>query len=599
MTTRMRPRLDEFFLALLWTVGATLWGYYGVVGYAKTLTESEARFNLPGFVVSFFLLCLAVFGLRFALGVYLRLWRKPPAWLDTTASLGFGVTVLAGAIFSFVTLVIVLIHLFGDSISNLVFGWGLAASLGIAGLAFFQLLAALNAFEPFLGWAVQDSNGENKKRRGWLARLQGLHGRNFGPRRTGDQVRGPLVLEADSRSSSIEEKPGGRPGLEKTLVAHGGYHITTLGFSAGGATIFAVSDGGMVHFQAGGRKGVMFPPELKFWDWSSGRVQTATLGAAQTFLTSQYKTPGSLQNYRFLVPQGGSKFAWILPHQIQVGDWSNERLQTLEVEEGLVLRGWGGFAPLAFNPEGSRLAWCTADGQTRFWNMETEQTQPLRAYPVEGPEEQTGTERGAWGLIFSPDGSRIATLGGRGILLQNVYTGWRWFRPLDNEREKLSAFAFSASGFEMAVGLRVRPSAIQVANGKRNRNNGHTHLADSASTETLEASDELVPIVRLWDLREDRYVDLRLDKHPVRELAYSSDNRLLAGVDEGGMLRIWDIAPEGSTHRPPHLQMRLDLGLTGRKTVLNFSPDVTRLVCATDNRILIWNLARLRQEAQV
>ncbi len=613
MTARTRPRLEEFLLALLWTVGTAAWGYFGVVGYIENLRGTG--FNLTGFVTSFFLICLTVFGLRFAFNVYLRLWRTPPAWFDTFTSLTLGTILILGSLFSLFTLGITIYYLFTAQTTNLVFGWGIAACLALAGLFVFQFLAALNIFEPFL--SLTQGNEEEIKPGfnplGWLLRLQRrLHGRNFGSHRPGNQLHGPLILETDSRTSLIEEKTektNGQPGLEKTLVAHGGFHVTMLGFTANGATIFAVSDGGMVHFQAGGRKGVMFPPELKFWETGSGRVQVATLGASQTFLTSQYKTPGSLQNYRFLVPSGGGRFAWVSPNQIQVGNWSNEQTHTLEVEEGLVLRGQGGFNPMAFNPEGSRLAWCTPDGQTRFWNLETEQVQPLRAYPARETDSEAASSSsdGVWGLVFSPDGTRIATLGGRGILLQNVYTGWRWFRPLEPTREKLTAFAFNSSGFEMAVGMAVKPEAIRFpGQSKRNRNgnnNNGNHSPTPAEMLTAVGIDpettEFVPIVRLWDLRDDRYVDLLAGKTPLRELAYSPDNRMLAGVDEQGILRLWEISIEGSANRAPRLILQLDLGLTGRKVVVGFSPDMRQLFSATDNRILLWNLARLKQAAQV
>ncbi len=607
MTTQTRPRLEEFLLALLWIIGTGWWGYFGLVGYIENISN-WGQFNLTGFLISFFLLCLTVFGLRYALNTFLRLWRKAPVGLETVANLTLGVTLLLGSLFSLFNLTIALIHIFTDKIPNLVFGWGIAACLGIIALAIYQVLSTLNVFEPFFGWETEES-ADGPKKAGifyFLARLQRrLHGRNFGPRRPGDQIRGPLLLESDLRTTLQDEKAHVRPGLEKTLVAHGGYHVTMLGFTANGATVFAVSDGGIVHYQAGGRKGVMFPPELKFWEVGTGRVQVATLGAAQTFLTTKYRTPPSLQNYRFLVPPGGSKFAWISPNQIQVGNWHNEQVQTLDVEEGLVLRGFGGFVPIAFNPEGSRLAWCALDGQIHVWNLESDQVQPLRSYPMAGPEAQTGTEQGAWGLVFSPDGTRIATLGGRGILLQNVYTGWRWFRPLEPGRERLTTFAFNNNGFEMAVGLHIRPDAIRFANSPKRGRNGHSTTPNPFIAERLAevgldlTSTEFVPIVRLWDLREDRYVDLLTGKSPLRELAYSPDNRMLAGVDEEGLMRIWDIAVEGSANRPPRLLLQLDLGLTGRKIVIGFSPDLERLFCATDNRILLWNLARLRQETRV
>jgi WD40 repeat protein len=596
MNSAQRPRLEEFFLALLWIIGTGAWGYFGYNGYVQNITAGPA-FNLAGFILSFFLLCLTVFGLRYALNTFRRIWTTAPGWIETIASLCLGITLVLGFFFTIFSLVISIYHLFMDDITNLIFTWGIAACLGMVALAVYQLMGAIRAFEPFMGWSWQEDDTAS---RGLKALLRHIHGRNFGPHRSEEYLHGPLILETDSRTILIDEKDTGRQGLEKTLVAHGGFHITTLGFTANGATIFAVSDGGTVHYQSGGRKGTMFPPELKFWEWRNGRVQTAALGEPQTFMTSGYRTPPSLQNYRFLVPASGSKFAWVLPQEIRVGNWGDSTDLQLKLEETLPLNSTGSFTPLAFNPEGSRLAWCTPDGKTRLWNLETNQVQPLRSYPVNTSLTTAGEANPVWGLVFSPDGTRVATLGESGILLQNVYTGWRWFRTLNPQREQLGAFVFNNSGFEMALGLKAAPDAIHFSlSGRRGRNGNQNGPSNAGVAEYLSQQDplqpDLVPIVRIWDLREDRYIDLPAGNAPIRELAYSSDNRQLAGVDEAGILRLWDIPPEGVTIRPPRLRLQIDLGLTGRKVQVAFSPDIEYMLCATDNRILIWNLARLTQ----
>ncbi len=420
-------------------------------------------------------------------------------------------------------------------------------------------------------------------------------------RKRGEKLSGgPLFIESDPRTTIIDEKINGRPALEKTLVSHGGWHVTTLGFSANGSVIFAASDGGasdarVVHFQAGGRKGTLFPPELKFWDWHANKVQTAALGTPQTFLTKNSEIPPSLINFRFLVPAGGGKFAWVTPTMVRSCDWNNSAIQELEPEGGLILRGYGGFSPVALNPEGSKFAWCDAVGQPSFWDMETNKTRLLRPYPEIADGSITGTEEGIWGLVFSPDGTKIAMLAKRGVMLQNVYTGWRWFAENNPAKEKLSTFAFNHDGFEMAVGLMAQSSAIRLPQNRRNRyNNGSSPALPEGYT---DANGQVwYSTVRLWDLRAADYADIIVGSSPLRELAYSPDNRMLVGVDEAGILRLWDIMPEGSLINPPRLAAQLELGMTGRKTVVIFSPDVERLICATDNRVLIWNLAKVRQE---
>ncbi len=621
MKQQMRPRLDEFFLAILWTIGSLIWLYFGLVGYVGNLGD-PINFKLPGFVLSFFLLCLTVFGLYYALRVFLRVPARLPVWVDNSAPLVLGTSLLLGMLFSLFTAIIVIVYIFQNVTDNLIFAWGFAAAGGIIFLAIYQFFAALHAFEPFIVWQEKEGRkpGPFFRLLLWFNSFQrSLHATNFGPKWNLDELHGPLLTESDLKTTVVEEKPGGRPGLERTMSGHGGFHVTTLGFTANGSVIFACSDGGMIHYQAGGRKGTMFPPEVKFWDWRNGRVQTAALGAPRTFLTQEYQAPATLENYRFIVPAGGGRFAWITPKLIQVGDWNNDQLQKLEPEDGLLLKGYNGFVPLAFNPDGTKLAWCDLNGKTRYWDLENDRVQSLRVYPTTSSNAVTGTEQGAWGLVFSPDGTKVATVGQRGVLLQNVYTGWRWFAENEPTREKLTTFAFNHNGFEMAVGLSVRPEAVKPL--RRNRNNGNSPgingyapngvrptdypnaykstLEAPPSASENEAPENWTQVVRLWDLRAADYHDLVAGDSPLREIAFSPDNRMLAAVDEAGHMRLWDIAPEGSVGRLPRLVALVDLGLTGRKTVLVFSPDVERLISATDNRILIWNLARVRQECKV
>jgi WD40 repeat protein len=617
MAQQTRPRLDEFLLAVLWAIGSFVWGSFGLFGYVGNLSD-PSNFKLAGFVISFFLLCLTVFGWRFALNVFLRVPQRLPHWLDNAAPIVLGVTLLLGSLFSVFTAVYIFIYLFNNVSDRLIFAWGFATAGGILALAAYQFLAAINAFEPFIVLGKEDRRpGPFLRLMLWLNSLQrSLHPQNFGPKWNLENLHGPLLTENDTKTAVIEEKPGGRPGLERTMTGHGGFHVTTLGFTANTSVIFAASDGGMIHYKAGGRKGMMFPPEIKFWDWRNSKVQTAALGAPRTFLTEQYQTPAALQNYRFIVPSGGGRFAWVTPKLIQVGDWNNDIVQKLEPEDGLVLRGFNGFIPLAFNPDGTKLAWCDVNGQTRYWDLEQDRVQRLRLYPSDPSGlTATGTENGAWGLVFSPDGTKVATVGSKGVLLQNVYTGWRWFAENEPSREKLTSFAFNHNGFEMAVGLSVRPEAVKPLVRRGRNGNGYSpngmrpatsqsqtipsYRGETSSVSQTESEDHWTQIVRLWDLRAADYYDLVAGDSPLREIAFSHDNRMLAAVDEAGHLRLWDIAQEGAVGPLPRLVAMIDLGITGRKTVLAFSPDVERLITATDNRILIWNVARVRAECKV
>lgn len=604
MATKTRPRWDEFLLAVFWTLAGIILLYFGFTGYTNNLAIfNSPKFSLPGFIISFSLLCMAVFGLVYALRVYGRLLNQPPLWLDNAGPLALGTLLLSGFGFSLFTIAVLILDLLNREHERYVLAWGITAIAALAVLAVYQILWSLNAFEPFLPWPNEFYNQSGNLKvslpMALLIRLNSTqhalinHTSKFGY--TLEHIRGPLLPEPDPKTTVVEEKEGGRPGLEKSLVSHGGWHVNTLGFTANSAVIFAVSDGGTVHFKAGGRKGMLFPPEIKFWEVPSDKVQTASLGQPYTFLTRNFQTPLPLQNYRFLVPASGGKFALVTPRQVRLGDWQNGTTHNFTLEEPLVLQGFNGFVPLAINPEGSKVAWCDAIGQTSYWNLENDRMQTLRLYPSkEGAT--TGQPGGVWGLVFSPDGTKIATIGAQGVLLQNVYTGWRWFAENNPERERLTTFAFNHNGFEMALGLTARPDAVKIPMRRSRYNNNYR--PNQAAGESSE-EPKWLNIVRIWDLRVPDYVDLLAGDEPIREIAFSTDNQMLAASDEAGLLRLWVIPVEGSGGRPPRLVAQVDLGITGRKTVLNFSPDMQRLVCATDNRVLIFNLERLRHEAAV
>jgi WD40 repeat protein len=623
MLTKTRPRWDEFSLALFWTIAAGVLLYFGISGYVSNLVGFDQaatyHFSLPRFIISFGLICLAVFGLSYAGRIFSRMPLHLPLWLDNFGLILLSTVLFSGFWFSLFTDGVLIYDLFNNVHDHLTLAWGVATIACLVILAIYQILWSLNAFEPFLPWPDEFYNQKvysHKLGLGmrFLLNLNAIQhslltrSGKFGY--TLENISGPLLPELDHKTTVIEEKADGRPGLEKTLIAHGGWHVNTLGFTANGNNIFAVSDGGTVHFRAGGRKGMLFPPEIKFWETHTDKVQTASLGQTYDFLTRNFQTPLPLQNYRFLVPASGGKFALVMPRLIRLGEWQNNETRNFVPDEVLALQGFNSFMPIAINPEGNKVAWCNTEGQTSYWNLENDRTHSLRIYPT--PEgAQTGQVAGAWGLVFSPDSTKIATIGAQGVLLQNVYTGWRWFAPCEPEREHLTAFAFNHNGFEMAFGLNLHQAAVKTKGGLLQAGKGALGT-NGRLVLPAEPLDQLDPepntqqwtnVVRLWDLRLPDYVDLVVGAEPLREIAFSPDNQMLAAVDEAGQLRLWQIPAEGFDDKnlPNGTQLvaQVDLGMSGRKVVLSFSPDMQRLVCATDNRLLIYNLARLQREAPV
>jgi hypothetical protein len=85
MDTYTRPRLDEFLLALLWFLSSCVWAYFGASGYLGNFVDLP-RVSLPGILLSYFFVCLAVFGWTFSVGVFWRISKHPPLWIQNYGS---------------------------------------------------------------------------------------------------------------------------------------------------------------------------------------------------------------------------------------------------------------------------------------------------------------------------------------------------------------------------------------------------------------------------------------------------------------------------------------------------------------------------------
>ena len=86
--------------------------------------------------------------------------------------------------------------------------------------------------------------------------------------------------------------------------------------------------------------------------------------------------------------------------------------------------------------------------------------------------------------------------------------------------------------------------------------------------------------VRLWDPATGQKLrTLGSRTKPLRSVAFSPDGRLLAGVDDGGRVRLWDPAT-GQKLRTPD-------GHTGAVNVVAFSPD-GRLLAGVDDDGTVW-----------
>jgi WD40 repeat protein len=166
------------------------------------------------------------------------------------------------------------------------------------------------------------------------------------------------------------------------------------------------------------------------------------------------------------------------------------------------------------------------------------------------------------GLAFSPDGGRLATIGGGQLSVWETATG----RALWKLRAPVDAVAFSPDGKRIATSTHYRWKLELVQGRKRER--------------------KVAGDVTFWDADSGKEL-MRLDGG-AKGIAFDPDGKRLAAGHSDGSVTVWD-AENG--------QVLVQMG--GHSNVINslsFSRDGRRIATASDDHtVRIWD-ARVGQE---
>jgi WD40 repeat protein/serine/threonine protein kinase len=193
-------------------------------------------------------------------------------------------------------------------------------------------------------------------------------------------------------------------------------------------------------------------------------------------------------------------------------------------------------------------------------------------------------------VAFSPEGTVLATAGGKSIRLWDVATGKRQDRiPHDAE---VHCLAFSPEGKTLASAGTDRAITLwDVATGERKRS------IPEVSTETVVwlafaphgrslvtvGYEQTLPV--LWEVATGKQV-ASLEGHtsPVNAAAFSPDGKTVATVSDDRTVRLWDAATGKAkdTLRAHDKAVRC----------LAFSPDGKKLATGSDDRtIVVWDVS--------
>jgi WD40 repeat protein len=248
---------------------------------------------------------------------------------------------------------------------------------------------------------------------------------------------------------------------------------------------------------------------------------------------------------------------------------------------------------LVFSPDGTRVATAGEDGATRVWDT------------ITGGliSECRGHTRKVLSVAFHPDGRRLVTASSDGTVRQwDSTTGRDIQSTYDRHTGEVMTAVYSPDGLYVASGGADRAIRLWEAASRHDVTalHGHTgyirNLAFTADGRRLVSVSQLPSLgyfergtedgtVRIWEVGLQTGASvLRGHTNDVYPVAYSPDGQWIASGSWDTTVRLWDAATGESCAVLPH---------PGVVRVLAFSIDSSRLVsgCDHDMSLHIWDVA--------
>ena len=226
---------------------------------------------------------------------------------------------------------------------------------------------------------------------------------------------------------------------------------------------------------------------------------------------------------------------------------------------------------VVFSPDGSKLATSGEDGTARIWDSAG---QPLA--------ELKGHQGAVYSVVFSSDGSKLATSGEDGTARIWDSAG-KPLAELKGHQGIVWSVVFSRDGSKLATSgedgtARIWDSAGQPLAELKGQQ-GVVFSPDGSKLATIDDDGT----ARIWDSAGQPLAELKGHQGMVWSVVFSPDGSKLATIDDDGTARIWDSAGQ------PLAELK---GHQGMVWSVVFSPDGSQLVTSgEDGTARIWDSA--------